>query len=260
MSKAFLKTTVGLVSAYGIASSAIESRCAIGARPRAVALVERELVQGQRLARVESDARAPRPPRERVAVEREARALGLRDLDRPQIVAVRAPAAVAVVAGRLGHGQRAVVVDAHHLHGVEVDERDQPADRARVAVVAREIAAQPRQRAGDAPARLLEEADRPGVDHHELDVVDAPQLERPAEAGVGLHGDLGLGVLVARDRRLHAGHVLEGHERVAVQRHDGLVRLATCEHDERRLARRYGAAVTPRRELLPCPVHAARRR
>ena len=62
MSNAFLKTTVGFVSAYGIASSAIESRWAIGRAPAAVALVEGELVQRQRLARIEADAHPPRPP------------------------------------------------------------------------------------------------------------------------------------------------------------------------------------------------------
>ena len=84
MSNAFLKTTVGFVSAYGIVSSAIESRCAIG-RGRAVAVVERELVQRERLARAEADAQAPGPPAQRAAVEHEARALGLRDLDRAQV-------------------------------------------------------------------------------------------------------------------------------------------------------------------------------
>ena len=71
-----------------------------------------------------------------------------------------------------------------------------------------------------------------------------------AEPGVGLDGDLGLCVLVARDRRLHAGTCSKDDERVVFERHDGLVRLAACQHDERRLARRYGAAGTPRRELL----------
>ncbi len=258
MSNAFLKTTVGFVSAYGIVSSAIESRCAIGRGARAVAGVECELVQREGLARVEADAQAPWPPAQRTTVEHEARALGLRDLDRAQIVAIGPAAAVAVVAVLLGHRQDAVVVDADDLHRAEVDEREQAADRSRVAVVAREIAAQPRERPAHAAGAVLEQADRPGVDHDELELVDPAQRQRGAEAGIGLDGELGLGVLVGRDGSLDARHRLEGQESLAAEVDDRLVGHPAREHDERRLARRGRSAAAPRPRAPACPARAPR--
>ena len=227
-----------------------------GPRPRAVALVEGELVQRQRLARVEADAQPPRAPAQRVAVQCEARALGLRDLDRPQIVAVGAPAAVAVVAGLLRDGHRAVVVDADDLHAVQVDDREEPSDRARIAVVAREIAAQPREGTPDAAAGLLEPPDRPGVDHHEIELVHPAQLERPPEARVGLDGHLGLGVLVRGDGGVHARHVLPGGQRVVVERDERLVRV-----DRRRARRarpRAAAAARLPRHAASCALSGSR--
>ncbi len=158
MSNAFLKTTVGFVSAYGIASSAIESRWAIGRAPE-------PSPSSKASSCSVSDSRRLKPMRTRHGpqlsaspVEREARALGLLDLDRPQIAAIGPPAAVAVIAVLLGDGQHAVVVDADDLHADEVDDREQPADRPRIAVVAGQVAAQPGQRASDAPVRILEAA------------------------------------------------------------------------------------------------------
>ena len=178
MSNAFLKTTVGFVSAYGIASSAIERRWAIGRGPAPSPASNASSCSV-------SDSRGLKPMRTRHGPQVSARPSSCRlepsrlgDLDRAQVVAVGAPAAVAVVAVLGRHRQHAVVVDPDDLHAVEIDDRDEAADRARVAVVAGQIAAQPGERTPDAPVRLLEAPDRPGVDHDRLEVVHAAQRER----------------------------------------------------------------------------------
>src|SRR5262249_42729718 len=132
--------------------------------------VVRELVEDEPLPRREADAQAPLLPADLVALDREARALGLRDLDRPEIVARGARARTVLAAtGRDRDG--AVVDDLEHLAAVEVDEPDDALDRPRVAVAVR-VRADPRERAAEAAPLVRVVAPRPGRDRVDADKVE----------------------------------------------------------------------------------------
>ena len=175
---------------------------------------------------------------------------------RPQVVAVGAAAAVSVRPGLLGQGQRAVVVDAHDLHRVQVDDRQQAADRPRVGVGIVGRGAKPGDRPGQPPLGALEVADRPRLDVHQLELVvaDAAAGERRPVAGIGLDRLAALHELVDRHRRLALGDRGAGDDLARVQRDDGHLGLAggVVEQGEGRLPGRGGAALAPgqQRRLL----------
>ncbi len=74
-------------------------------RAHAVAVHVADLVQGESLALVEADAEPPFLPAHLPAVELEARAFGLDDLERPQVVPVAAAVRLSVVPrARVGAG------------------------------------------------------------------------------------------------------------------------------------------------------------
>ena len=75
-------------------------------------------MQDEPLARREADPEPPLLPPHLAALDLEARALGLDDLERPHIVAKRADLVRPVRAGRLRDGDVAGVLDAQHLHRV----------------------------------------------------------------------------------------------------------------------------------------------
>jgi len=101
-----------------------------------------------------------------------------------------------------------VVLDVHHFHAVQVEADDQAFHRAGVAVVVGVTLAHPGQRPEE-PAlvgRVLgaEVADRPGVDHHHVEVGDAAAAHRLLPAGVLPDRFLGGQELFEHDRRLDA--------------------------------------------------------
>ena len=144
----------------------------------------------------------PLLPAHQVALDGEARPLGLDDLERLEVGAPELLEARGVVVLGQRHGRAAVVVDAHHLEPVEVDDDVQPLDRVGVAVVVL-VVLDPDEDVRDAQVLLVGAAIAacgPGVDLRLSDVFDAASPERLGKARVGL------------DAVLH-GRELFGHDR-----------------------------------------------
>ena len=115
----------------------LRERGAIEDRALPAAVLVGDLVEHEALAGREADVHAPALPRQHAAVEREARPLGLRDLERARCRRAAARAARDVEVAALGRDRHdAVVVDPQHLEPVEVDERDHAVDRVRPLAVA----------------------------------------------------------------------------------------------------------------------------
>ena len=118
--------------------------------------------------------------------------------------------AVIAVPGR--QRNNAVVVNPHNFHLVQVHQGAQSLDGTGVAVVggagAQEIAGQ-RQ-----PAALLVRvavvARRPGINHDQVRIGNAPFPESGLEVGIGLDRGLALEELVEHYPGLHSRHVLPG--------------------------------------------------
>jgi hypothetical protein len=232
-------------------------------RPHAAPVLVADLVEGQALLGVEADPQAPLLPAHLVAVDREARALGLRDLDGLDVVAQAGEAGHVVlarhqvrrvVAGLRRDRDDAVVDDADDLHRVEVDLGDEPLDRARIAVLAG-LGAHPRERAAEAPLRrvVLGAGVRggPRVEHREREVLDAALAHRLLPALVLEHDLLGRHELLFADRRLDAGAPLGADDLAVGERDDRLEHAhpATLAHDDLGLAR-HGGPGLPRMERL----------
>ena len=97
-------------------------------------------VQHEALVRVEADAERPALPADVVAVDVEARAVGLHDLQRLEVVAHRPDVGGEVRTPVGGHRHHAEVDHLEHLARALVEERDHALDRLRVAVVGRLLA------------------------------------------------------------------------------------------------------------------------
>ena len=112
----------------------LADRGAMQDRALLVALSVGELVQDEAFPHRPAGAERPALPADQVAVDREAGALRLHDLDRAHVGALRPGQAGAILAdlGRDGHD--AVVVDADDLAPVQVDERDDALDRPSVRI------------------------------------------------------------------------------------------------------------------------------
>ena len=164
--------------------------------------VEAHVVQDEALLRVDRGAQRPAVPADRVALDGEADALGLRDLDRPQVVA-RGDGTRGVGAVRVRNRLDVELLELEHAALVDVHVRDQALDRMRIAVVAG-VRAQVGDGARDAPAALDGEAEAARGEHvdlHERDVVDTAPPQRLAPARVGAHRLGGGLVVLGRDRR-----------------------------------------------------------
>jgi hypothetical protein len=186
-------------------------------------------------------------PAQESAVERERRALGLNYVQRA-LVAIWAAASVAVVPVIARDRERAMVVDPHDRHRVEVDDRHEVSERARVAVVAGQVRAEPGEAPGRTHRRILEVADRPGIHHHELRVIDATRRQRGEVARVALDRLLGFRVLLRGDRRLDAGHFAQGRRTIGAEldgRLPGGVRHRVEQHHEGLAGRGRSGAVAP---------------
>ena len=195
-------------------------------------------MQGQSLTGVEADPDPPLLPRDLMAGDGEARPVGLGDLDRSEIVARRAGVLRGVVA-RLGRERGdAGVLELDELHRVQIDDRDQPLDRTRVAVVAR-LRAHPGQRPAQPPVVAQRPARRPRVDHQQAGIGDAASGQRREELGVGLEHLLAFDELLEHHPWLHARDERHRGHRLIGERDDRLVNLAAgaIHQDDERLPR-----------------------
>ena len=162
-------------------------------------------VEDEPFVRFEGDAHRPPLPAQHVAFDREARALGLGDLDRFEVVTPRFGIGrlITTTTGRNGDG--AVIDDIEHLTAAEIDERDDSFDRSRVLIVVR-IVAQIRDCPTEPPAVLFGQPEAPGRPSVDLDlgeVIDAAQAHRLLPTRVGPHGLRGQPTLFDQDRRAH---------------------------------------------------------
>ena len=231
----------------------------------AVVVVERERVQHQPFVRVEADAERPRSPADVVAVDHVTRAVGLGDLERPD-VGTRGTDVVGEVRPSLGRQRHHAEVDhLQHLAGAVVEEREQPFDRARVAVVGIGLA-QVRDAAADPAPLLVRDAERargPRVDLHDRVLGDAAPPQRGPPVGVLGHAEDRLERLAEEQRGPHPVVYVPGAHVAARDRHHDLDRLETTagRHEEHlQLAvhgRRVGRTVALRRFAQP-DVHEHR--
>ena len=190
--------------------TAVEHR----AHPAAVGVGER--VEREAFPGIEPNDEVPFLPAHAIALHREARSFGLHDFKR-----FRGGAKICDAIGRvvgLLRWQRPVPVllDAEHLHGVEIDDGAQALDRLGVAVVGRVGAEETKGTRQPTGAVLLGTiiTGAPDIDHHELGVFDAVlPFQRGLELGAGEHGLFTFDLLVDRHGRLHAGDVLPREHR-----------------------------------------------
>jgi hypothetical protein len=196
--------------------------------PDAAAVLVADGVQDQALERVHRDAQRPPLPAHEVALDGEAGALGLGDLERAEVVAQRAVVLRVVAAALGGEGHHAQVGHLEHLAGGHVDAGQHALDRPGVAVVGGLLPV-----VGDAagdPAALLrghaEAAGGPRVDLDLGQVGDAPLghgLPPAVVLGEGGHGDEGL---LEEHGRPGVGHLVPGGDLAGLHVDDGLDEVA----------------------------------
>src|SRR5215472_1205872 len=230
----------------------LSERSAVDDRPQAVTVLVADRVQHKALARREADAKAPLLPAHLVAVDPEAGALWLKDLDqllispRPcgkvrRVVGVGDPLG-RVVAASWRERHDALVLDFDDLHTVEVEAHDEALDRPGVSVVVGITLTHERQRpyqpALVAGVLWTVVAKRPGVDHHVLEVGHPPPAHGLLPAGVVAYRLLCGDELLEHDRRLDAWTLPPGAHfarRDGYHRLESLV-LGTLPQDHERLA------------------------
>ncbi len=217
---------------------------AVDDRPLAIAIAVAQLVQHEPLARREPDPEAPVLPGDPPAVDGEAGALGLDDVEGLQVSAERPLTGSVVVAlGARDRHHRRLVHQVDHRALDEIHDRDDALDRVGVAVVGEGVAVVA-DRAHDPRAALEGPPEVPGgerVHLHARDVlfIEAPARDRRTPAGIALddllaakelleqHGRLAIGLTVVCDRpppkKPRVGQVdpgLEGLAGLAVQQHE----------------------------------------
>ena len=157
-------------------------------------------------------------------VDREARAVGLDDLERSQVGSHRRHRVGRVVPVLHRKRPETVVLETHHLELVQVDDRVHALDRPGVRIVVR-IFAGP-ARAPDEPAtlvlRLDEVSDAPRLDRQQARVLDAAAPQRLEEALVAAEHVLARGVLAHGHGRLHVVALDHALNRPGGKRHDHL--------------------------------------
>ena len=120
----------------------------------------------------------------------------------------------------------AVLLDANHLHRIEIDDWTNSLERTGVAIVGR-IASQKAERTCQAVVTILlgsVVASAPNVDHDELGVVDTiVPHEGITKSLAGKHRRLTLHLLVHRHHRLHARDVTPRFHDAPINRHNSLV-------------------------------------
>ena len=154
-----------------------------GAEPALVFITD--LMEDQTIADVEAHPDLPFLPAHQMALDREAWAFGLHDLERLQV------GAGLLLDDRRAFGRQrndAEVIEAQQLHVAQVDDRVEIGDRPRIGIVARGVA-HPAMAVGEALALLLgnpEMPRRPGLDQHAVEIRDAALRQGFDEAGIGL--------------------------------------------------------------------------
>ena len=179
-------------------------------RAHAAAVLVADVVQHEALAAVEADPQPPLLPVDRGAVDDEARAVGLGDADLAHVVAQRPEAIGAELAVPGGQRDRVAVLEVDELAGGDVDQAEDPVQRAGVGVAARvrpRVGEDPGQAPPGGPLLLLEAVvagrDRVDVDGRQL--LDPPPAHRGDECRRGPHGVLDGEELVLGHLRLDAG-------------------------------------------------------
>jgi hypothetical protein len=210
----------------------------VGHRPRARPVVVAEPVDDEALSVVEPEPHGPPLPREPVAVEHEGSALGLGDLELPEVVAqlLARDEPRDVLAHRPWLVDRELVLDLEQLHRVQVDHEVQPVHRVGVGVGALR-AAVPDVGPADAPSAVAlgdePHAVVPHVEQHRVDLDRAPG-QGLDHARVAAQGLVALVPLVDGHVRLLTRPVLPGHDALVVEGDDGLVRVpvVAVPHDD----------------------------
>ncbi len=144
-------------------------------RPLVVAVAVGHLVEGEAVGGVHRHPEAPFLPRDLVAVDLEAHALGLHDVEGLEVVAHRSDRLGVVVAAPLGERHRLGVDEVDHRPFGEVDGRHHTLDRVGVAVVGLVVAHVGDHSAHPLPRPVVVEVPgRPGIALHGIEVLDAP--------------------------------------------------------------------------------------
>ena len=184
---------------------------AIDDRTFALAVAIADLVQHEAFARGEADAERPVLPLDLPAIDREARAILLHDIERLERRCAYSGSSLAIVVRACFRDRNDVglIDELDHLVLDQVDERDHAFDRVRIAVVLG-IGA-PVGHGTDEPTALLDLAievsgrERVDLDQLDLAVGEAAALHRTPPAGVGLDDVADLEELLDDHRWLPVG-------------------------------------------------------
>jgi hypothetical protein len=196
------------LDAVAVGHRHLDDRCTIDHRALAalVDVIVADVLQHEPLARREPHTEFPPLPRDLPAVDLVARSLGLRNLERFQVIAILAEEAPVVIALRFRHRNCSGVLDLDDFLSIEIHQRIQILDRVRVLHVVR-FFAKIERRASDPVTGILvrtEVTDRPGIDADEVAIaqVESALAQRIGDLVVHLRGNLDLDKFVRRDRRL----------------------------------------------------------
>ena len=192
--------------------------------PPLLPVVVAHVVEHEPLPGREAEPEPPLLPAKLVACQLEARTVRLLDLERLEIRA-RADTLGPVFTVVRRQRDGGAIVDAEHLHAIEIHERDEPLDRTRVARSSR-LRAHEGQRADETAAELvLRVTPVPRgdcVDAYELEIGDPPSSQRAPVAGVSLQRLHHRGVLVRQNRWHCAGYLAPRDERLLAKGDDAL--------------------------------------
>ena len=181
-------------------------------------------MEDESLVWFETDAHRPPLPAQPVALEGEAGAVRLGDLDRSEVVAPRSRVGRVVAAAGDGNGGPAVIDDVEDLAAAEVHESDHSFDRSRVLVVPG-IVPEIRDRPTEASTALFGQTEAPGRPGVHLDlgeVVDPPASHRLLPPGVGPDGLGREPALLDQHCRTHPVHLGDGQDLTTGQRDEHL--------------------------------------
>ena len=123
-----------------------------------------------------------------------------------------------------------MIIEAHHLLRIEIDDRAQALDGPHITVVVL-AGLQPTEGVQEPLALFLGHAvvaRRPGIDHDEVDIGDAAFLQRFAKARIGLDRFLAFEEFLEHDARLNARDMGPARDLACRERDDGLVGLGGC--------------------------------
>ena len=199
----------------------VRQRGAVQDRSDAPLVLVADVVDDEALPGCEADPQVPLLPGHPPAVDRKAGAFGLRDVEWPHVSAELAHELGSVVAvlGRQRH--KAVIVDAHHFHAVQVDDGGDTLDGTGVAVIGGAGAQEAPGQDQAAPflVGISVIPGGPGIDHYQAGVGDSPLGYGSQEFRIGPDHRFTLEEFVEHHPGLHARYVfprdhpplVEGH-------------------------------------------------